>query len=220
MNELTILQHRDFGRIRAEVRNGEPWFVAKDICDALGIQFHRDAISRLDDDERGSVLLDTLGGRQQLTAVNESGLYNLIFQSRKLQAKSFKKWVTSEVLPSIRRTGKYEAQPKQDADYVDLRGVPYERREMNGRPVRVIRYIGDEWYSVNDVHAAMGVRTGSGQAARQLNAAGRTLAMKILITGNTHPAWFASGTGVKLMEAGSRGMRRPVSIQLTIENFR
>ena len=88
--------------------NGDPWFVAKDVCGVLGIASHRDATGRLDDDERGSVLVDTLGGQQKMSAISESGVYALIFTSRKPEAKAFRKWVTSEVLPSIRKTGKYE----------------------------------------------------------------------------------------------------------------
>lgn len=90
-----------------EVRVIGEMFVAKDVCDVLGIEKHRDAMSRLDDDERGSVLVDTLGGQQEMAAVNESGLYTLIMRSRKAAAKRFRKWVTAEVLPSIRRTGQY-----------------------------------------------------------------------------------------------------------------
>ncbi|WP_025322289.1 BRO-N domain-containing protein [Deferrisoma camini] len=87
----------------------ELWFVAKDVCDALGIKNHRDAVSRLDEDEREGVgITDPLGGQQVATAVNESGLYALIFRSRKPAARRFRKWVTSEVLPAIRRTGRYE----------------------------------------------------------------------------------------------------------------
>jgi prophage antirepressor-like protein len=94
--------------IRVEMIDNEPWFVAKDICEALTIEKYRDAVSRLDDDERGSVVVDTLGGKQSMTAVNESGLYDLIFQSRKPEAKVFRKWVTGEVLPTLRKTGRYE----------------------------------------------------------------------------------------------------------------
>jgi prophage antirepressor-like protein len=86
---------------------GEPLFVAKDVCEALDITNHNDAISGLDDDEKGVVTTDTLGGRQKASAVTESGLYALIFTSRKTEAKRFKKWVTSEVLPAIRKTGQY-----------------------------------------------------------------------------------------------------------------
>jgi prophage antirepressor-like protein len=97
--------------IRTIVRDGEPWFVAADVCAVLGIVNNRDAISRLDDYEKGVITTDTLGGRQEMTAINESGVYSLIMTSRKPEAKAFRKWVTSEVLPSIRRTGSYSAQP-------------------------------------------------------------------------------------------------------------
>lgn len=96
-------------KIRVQLIHLLPWFVAKDVCNALGIEYYRDAIAGLDEDERGWLLVDTLGGKQKMASVNESGLYSLIFQSRKPEAKSFRKWVTSEVLPSIRQTGSYEA---------------------------------------------------------------------------------------------------------------
>ena len=88
--------------------DGQPWFVAKDVCDALGIKNSRDALDRLENDEKGVGNTDTLGGTQELSTVNESGLYALIFRSRKPQAKRFRKWVTAEVLPSIRQHGRYE----------------------------------------------------------------------------------------------------------------
>ena len=86
---------------------GEPWFVAKDVCAILELGNITEALRPLDDDERGSVTLNTLGGNQDMLTVSESGLYSLIFRSRKPEAKRFKKWVTSEVLPSIRKTGAY-----------------------------------------------------------------------------------------------------------------
>lgn len=93
--------------------NGEPWFVLKDVCKVLGISKYRDAAERLDDDERAPVRVDTLGGAQEMTAVNESGLYNVILRSDKPEAKPFRKWVTSEVLPSIRKNGGYIAGQEQ-----------------------------------------------------------------------------------------------------------
>lgn len=93
--------------VRTVMIEDEPWFVAKDVCGVLGITKYRDALARLEDDERGSVLVDTLGGQQELSAINESGVYALVFRSRKPQAKLFRKWVTSEVLPALRRTGRY-----------------------------------------------------------------------------------------------------------------
>lgn len=93
--------------IRVEVINNEPWFVGKDVCGAILIANHRDALSRLDDDERRESVVPTPSGKQTMILVNESGLYNLIFQSRKPEAKAFRKWVTGEVLPSLRKTGTY-----------------------------------------------------------------------------------------------------------------
>lgn len=86
---------------------GEPWFIAKEVCEILEISNYRDAVSRLDDDERVSVKVDTLGGEQDMTAISESGLYILIIRSNKPNARKFRKWVTSEVLPCIRKTGGY-----------------------------------------------------------------------------------------------------------------
>ena len=94
--------------IRVQMKDDEPWFVAKDVCDALEIENNRNATARLDDDEKGVSIVRTSSGDQQMTIVNESGLYNLIFQSRKPEAKAFRKWVTSEVLPTLRKTGRYE----------------------------------------------------------------------------------------------------------------
>ena len=95
--------------IRVQVLDGAPWFVAIDVCTVLDIANHLDALSRLDEDERGSVIVDTLGGRQRLAAINESGMWKLVLRSRKPAAKRLVRWLTSEVLPSIRRTGGYGA---------------------------------------------------------------------------------------------------------------
>ena len=97
--------------VRVQMKDGEPWFVAKDVCDALEIENNRNTTARLDDDEKGVSIVRTSSGDQQMTIVNESGLYNLIFQSRKPEAKAFRKWVTSEVLPTLRKTGRYELCP-------------------------------------------------------------------------------------------------------------
>ena len=98
-NEIRVIQDE----------KGEPWWVAKDVCDILGISAYRDAIQKLDDDERGSLKVDTLGGPQQMASINESGLYTLILRSNKPEAKPFRRWITSEVIPSIRKTGSYSA---------------------------------------------------------------------------------------------------------------
>ncbi|BDU76265.1 phage antirepressor KilAC domain-containing protein [Mesoterricola sediminis] len=96
--------------IRVIVREGDPWFVASDVCAVLDHGNPRQVISRLDEDEKGVHIMDTLGGRQQMAIISESGLYSLVLTSRKPEARTFKKWVTSDVLPTIRRTGAYSIQ--------------------------------------------------------------------------------------------------------------
>jgi len=94
--------------VRTEIRDGEPWFVANDVCAILELTNPRKAIADFDEDEKGVTKSDTLGGLQTVSIISESGLYRLIFQSSKPNAQRFRKWVTSEVLPTIRRSGRYE----------------------------------------------------------------------------------------------------------------
>lgn len=107
MNEIQIFKNSQFGEVRSVVKGGEPWFVAKDVCACLSISKYRNAISRLDEDEREPFEVDTLGGKQEMTAINEYGLYSLVLSSRKPEAKEFKRWITHEVIPAIRKTGMY-----------------------------------------------------------------------------------------------------------------
>uniref|UniRef100_UPI00286E7A3E BRO-N domain-containing protein n=1 Tax=Novosphingobium sp. TaxID=1874826 RepID=UPI00286E7A3E len=94
--------------VRIVMIAGDPWFVANDICRVLALSNSRKAVGDLDEDERGVTISDTLGGMQEMNVVSESGMYSLIFRSRKAEARRFRKWVTSEVLPELRRTGKYQ----------------------------------------------------------------------------------------------------------------
>ncbi|MCP1162622.1 MULTISPECIES: BRO family protein [Bacillus] len=116
MNNLQVFDHEELGQVRTTKKDGAIWFVAKDVCEVLGISKYRDALARLDEGEAGTVLVDTLGGMQHMRAINEAGLYSLILTSRKPQAKAFKKWVTSEVLPSIRRDGGYLIANEEESD--------------------------------------------------------------------------------------------------------
>lgn len=111
MNEIQIFNSSEFGNVRTVTIDGEPWFVGKDVAEALGFTNPRDAIStHVFDEDKGVESIDTLGGKQKMTVVNESGLYALIFGSRLKSAQRFKHWVTSEVLPTIRKTGGYQKQ--------------------------------------------------------------------------------------------------------------
>lgn len=108
MNELEIFKNEEFGEIRMIMINNEPWFVGKDIAFVLGYSNSRKAIiDHVDVEDKGVTKCDTLGGSQDLTVINESGLYSLILSSKLPTAKKFKHWVTSEVLPTIRKHGAY-----------------------------------------------------------------------------------------------------------------
>lgn len=106
MNDLQIFNYQS-NEVRTIQRDGEPWFVLKDVCQVLSITNHKNIYARLDPDEKGVRQMDTPGGRQEMSIISESGLYNVILRSDKPEAKPFRKWVTAEVLPTIRRHGMY-----------------------------------------------------------------------------------------------------------------
>lgn len=106
--DMQVFSNETFGSIRTIMRDGEPWFVAADVCKALEINNNRDAISRLDDDEKNTVVLtDGNRGNPNTTIINEPGLYTLVLGSRKPEAKAFKRWITHDVIPSLRKNGAY-----------------------------------------------------------------------------------------------------------------
>lgn len=113
MNEITVFNNKEFGQVRTITIEGQPFFVGKDIAEVLGYSNSRDAINKhVDDEDKGVTKCDTPGGIQDLTVINESGLYSLIFSSKLPSAKKFKRWVTSEVLPALRKTGEYSINKK------------------------------------------------------------------------------------------------------------
>lgn len=114
MNELRIFNNADFGDVRTVEKDGNIWFVGKDVAEALGYARTADAVkAHIDADDKGVCDLPTPGGRQETTIINESGLYSLVLSSKLPSAKAFKRWITSEVIPSIRKTGSYNKPSKQ-----------------------------------------------------------------------------------------------------------
>ncbi len=132
MNKLKIFENQEFGKIRSVMVNNEPYFVGKDIAEVLGYSNTRKAIQdHVDEDDRGVTKCDTLGGIQELTIINESGLYSLILSSKLPNAKLFKRWVTSEVLPSIRKNGGYLAgQEDMNEDEIMAKAILYANRKI------------------------------------------------------------------------------------------
>lgn len=120
-SQLSVFKFEETALVRSIIKNGDPWFVAKDICDVLGLSNPTVALNALDQDERSKFLL----GRQgETNIINESGLYALIFRSNKPNARKFRKWITSEVLPSIRKTGKYAAPVQPELPLSEMPETP------------------------------------------------------------------------------------------------
>lgn len=137
---INALQSFQFGTapLRVIQRQGEPWFVAVDICGVLGIKNARDAVASLDDDERDAVgTTDAIGRNQDMNIVSESGLYALIFKSRRPEARAFRKWVTSEVLPSIRRTGTFSLGEVDHRTIASAAKLIAEARHLRGKEAAV-----------------------------------------------------------------------------------
>ncbi len=120
VKDVSVFQDAEFGLVRVLVDDaGDPWFVAKDVCDALGLGRQQDSTRYLDDDEKRECLVDTPGGRQKMACVSEPGLYKLVMKSRTATAKRFQRWVTHTVLPSIRKHGAYATDETVDRILAD-----------------------------------------------------------------------------------------------------
>lgn len=123
MNELQIFNNEEFGNVRSLMIDNEPWFVGKDVAEALGYKNVRDSLARhIDSDDKrdGVVIHDSMGREQKPIIINESGLYSLILSSKLESAKKFKHWVTSEVLPTLRKTGSYAKVPTDPRELLML----------------------------------------------------------------------------------------------------
>ena len=171
MNDLQIFTYQQ-STVRTVERDGEPWFVLKDVCDVLGIGSPHKVADRIDEDERNQIpLTDSLGRQQETTIINESGLYNVILRSDKPEAKPFRKWVTSEVIPAIRRHGSYSRKPLTPAEQLLAQAnvlVEQERRlsalgETAEKPSRAIEMIAAPAASTRDTW-----QEETGKAIRQM----------------------------------------------------
>lgn len=128
-NKLQVFNYEE-QEIRTVIIEDEPWFVATDVCIALDLTDTSKAVERLDDDEKGTSLIRTPGGKQTMLIVNEPGIYSLVFGSRKKEANKFKRWVKHEVLPQIRKTGSYALMPKDFAAALRAYADEVEKNEQ------------------------------------------------------------------------------------------
>lgn len=139
MNELKIFENPAFGQVRIVEREGEPWFVGKDVAQALGYQNPQRAIrDHVDDEDKGVTEMVTPGGTQPVPIINESGLYSLVLSSKLPTAKAFKRWITSEVIPSIRKTGGYIAgQAELSPEELMARALMVAQKTLAERDARI-----------------------------------------------------------------------------------
>lgn len=194
MNELQVFNNPEFGRVRTTLINDEPYFVGKDVAIALGYERPTDAARKhIDPEDRGVAKIETPSGTQEMTVINESGLYSLILSSKLPTAKKFKRWVTSEVLPSIRKTGGYSAPQKKEPKLGEINsaarillktltdaGMPpqYRAVALQGiyRPAGIdIPLIGitmpERYYSPTEIAEKLGIYSGNGKPHGQAVAA-------------------------------------------------
>lgn len=143
-NEVQIFENAEFGKVRTVVVKDEPYFVGKDVAEILGYTNPRKAIGdHVDEEDKGVTKCDTLGGVQELTIINESGLYSLILSSKLPAAKKFKRWVTSEVLPSIRKTGSYTAKHAKPDDAMQSKRLEVMERNARTRAANLLLKIAE-----------------------------------------------------------------------------
>ena len=179
MNELKVFNNPEFGKVRTVEINGEPWLVGKDVAAALGYQNPQRAIrDHVDEEDKGVTEMVTPGGKQSVPIINESGLYSLVLSSKLPGAKKFRRWVTSEVLPSIRKTGQYTARPMTDYQMESIRvrkakllerlAKEYDgtyrqvlqahaTKELTGEYLLPLPYIGEKTYSAQEIGEKLGI---------------------------------------------------------------
>lgn len=134
MNEINIFENEDFGEVGTVELEGNTWFIARDVCRALELDNSRQALSRLDEDEKNTVILnDGNRGNPNMAIINESGLYSLVLSSRKPEAKAFKRWITHEVLPSIRKHGMYAMDELLDNPDIAIEALTRLKEEREKR---------------------------------------------------------------------------------------
>lgn len=179
MNELKVFNNPEFGKVRTVEINGEPWLVGKDVAAAFGYQNPQRAIrDHVDEEDKGVTEMVTPGGKQSVPIINESGLYSLVLSSKLPGAKKFRRWVTSEVLPSIRKTGHYTAKPMTDYQMESIRvrkaqllerlAKEYDgtyrqvlqahaTKELTGEYLLPLPYIGEKTYSAQEIGEKLGI---------------------------------------------------------------
>ena len=187
-------------KVRSIIIENQPWFSAKDVCDILTIPNSRDAIKALDDDEAMVSEIPTPSrGLQKMQFINESGLYNLIFRSNKPEAKAFRKWVTNEVLPALRKTGRYGVRARcfEPLPAVEVCNAPFGAIRLGHWYLRFVDIDGVKHYIISDI-----LRITQTRCRARIYLAGmlNTGYFKLVkVYGIPNPAWFGPMVGVRLL---------------------
>ncbi len=138
MNELQIFNNSEFGEIRTVEIGGEPWFVGKDVAQALGYAAERNAISaHVDEEDKLTHQINAAGQMRDMTLINESGVYALVFGSKLESAKRFKRWITSEVLPQIRKTGSYGSMSQLEILQISVNRLVEQEKRLKSMESRI-----------------------------------------------------------------------------------
>lgn len=183
---------QDVQPVRTVMVDGEPWFIAADVCTVLEIANPYSSLALLDHDEKGLHSMETPGGEQQFSVVSEAGLYSLILRSRKPQARQFKRWITHDVLPAIRRTGRYDTEPATTVDHLDRRALAQmvieaeDAREAAEKRAAELAPRAESW----DVLASGDGDYSVGDAAKNLTRAGLQLGERRLFTLLSEWGWI------------------------------
>ena len=225
MNEIQMFKNPDFGEIRAVEMNGETWFVGADIASVLGYSNVRDAISRhVDDDDKATVGIHDGRQMRNVTGINESGVYALIFGSTLANAKKFKHWVTSEVLPSIRRNGAYVQPTQAEQTALDIQDRN-SRAQLAGVYLALIDHIDTKSETYKPILMAYAANTAAGQNILPLPKSDHTntysasqIATMLGVTANKIGR-IANANGMKVDEFG-QWFHDVASSGKEIDNFR
>lgn len=169
MENLTTFTNDVFGNIRGLEINGEPWLVGRDVAKVLGYKNISDALKKhVDEEDKGVAKCDTLGGAQEMTVINESGFYSLVLRSKLPEAKKFKRWVTSEVLPQIRKTGGYiPVNEEDDEKTIMAKALQIMDRTIKEKNIKIEELEGDVYrleglaikgHSLKDLSTCLGYK--------------------------------------------------------------
>lgn len=202
--ELQIFTSTDFGDIRVLEENGEPWFVLSDLSRCLNIDKSSYIARILDDDEIDKIEVDTSGGMQTLSICNESGMYKAIFSSRMDKAKQFKNWVCRDVLPAIRKTGRYNTEKKSNLEV--LKSIIEEQIEAEKRLKAIesdveklktgVKFVDDSYALPSQIGAMMSPQLSAVKVNKLLREAG----LQMLVNGQ----WVPTSAGMSISQHGQR----------------